>query len=99
MLSQQRELVKWPFLTTLSVLRTLRLGLHYRWARLSGRSEAYPKRQGYKRMMRISSDRAQTTAEYGLIFALVLVAVVVTFVAVGGAVQGLWDSFITAWPA
>jgi Flp pilus assembly pilin Flp len=50
-------------------------------------------------MMNISSDRAQTTAEYGLIFALVLVAVVVTFVAVGGAVQGLWDSFITAWPA
>jgi len=50
-------------------------------------------------MKRISSDRAQTTAEYGLIFALVLVAVVVTFVAVGGAVQGLWDSFITAWPA
>ena len=47
----------------------------------------------------ISSDRAQTTAEYGLIFALVLVAVVVTMVTVGGAVEHLWSSFITAWPA
>jgi Flp pilus assembly pilin Flp len=50
-------------------------------------------------MIKISSDRAQTTAEYGLIFALVLVAVVVTMVAVGDAVQQLWNSFITAWPA
>jgi Flp pilus assembly pilin Flp len=50
-------------------------------------------------MMRISSDRAQTTAEYGLIFALVLVAVVVAMVAVGGAVEQLWNSFIAAWPA
>ena len=41
--------------------------------------------------MKISSDRAQTTAEYGLIFALVLVAVVVTMVAVGDAVQQLLE--------
>lgn len=99
MLSQRRELVKWRSLSTSSILRTLRLGLRYRWARLSGRSEAYPKRQGYKRMMRISSDRAQTTAEYGLIFALVLVAVVATMIAVGDAVVRLFSSVITAWPA
>jgi len=47
----------------------------------------------------LSSDRAQTTAEYGLIFALVLVAAVVTVIAFGGAVESLWTSFITAWPA
>jgi Flp pilus assembly pilin Flp len=50
-------------------------------------------------MMRISSDRAQTTAEYGLIFALVLVAVVATMIAVGDAVVRLFSSVITAWPA
>jgi len=47
----------------------------------------------------LSSDRAQTTAEYGLLFALVLVAVVATMVAFGDAVVSLWTSFITAWPA
>jgi len=47
----------------------------------------------------LSSDRGQTTAEYGLIFALVLVAAVVTVITVGDAVERLWTSFITAWPA
>lgn len=50
-------------------------------------------------MMIISSERAQTTAEYGLIFALVLVTAVVTMLAVGDAVGHLWTSFINAWPA
>jgi Flp pilus assembly pilin Flp len=50
-------------------------------------------------MTNISSDRAQTTAEYGIIFALVLVTVAVTMLAVGDAVQHLWVSVITAWPA
>ena len=49
--------------------------------------------------MEISSDRAQTTAEYGIIFALVLVTVIVTMLALGGVVGQLWTSFITAWPA
>ena len=46
-----------------------------------------------------SSERAQTTAEYGLIFALVLVTAVVTMSALGGPVGTLWNSFITAWPS
>jgi Flp pilus assembly pilin Flp len=50
-------------------------------------------------MKYVSSDRAQTTAEYGIVFALVLVAVIATMIGVGGAVQHLWNSFITAWPA
>jgi len=50
-------------------------------------------------MLRISSDRGQTTAEYGLIFALVLVAVIVAMVTVGDAVAHLWASAIAAWPA
>jgi Flp pilus assembly pilin Flp len=50
-------------------------------------------------MLRISSDRGQTTAEYGLIFALVLVAAVVAVITVGDAVGGLWTSVIIAWPA
>jgi len=50
-------------------------------------------------MMKISSDRAQATAEYGIVFALVLVAVIVAMLAVGDAVGQLWNSFITAWPA
>lgn len=45
------------------------------------------------------SDSGQTTAEYGLIFALVMVTAVVTLIAVGGAVGTLWNSFITAWPS
>jgi Flp pilus assembly pilin Flp len=61
-------------------------------------ARAYLERQDYKEMKHISSDRAQTTAEYGLIFALVLVAVVATFLIVGDAVQQLWNSFIAAWP-
>jgi Class III signal peptide. len=46
-----------------------------------------------------SGERAQTTAEYGLIFALVLVTAVVTMSALGAPVQTLWNSFITAWPS
>jgi Flp pilus assembly pilin Flp len=49
-------------------------------------------------MLRISSDRGQTTAEYGLIFALVLVAVIVSMVTVGDAVAHLWAAAIGAWP-
>jgi hypothetical protein len=36
MLSQRRELVKWPFLVTLSILRTPRQGVYYRWVRFAG---------------------------------------------------------------
>jgi Flp pilus assembly pilin Flp len=50
-------------------------------------------------LMHISSDRAQTTAEYGIIFALVLVAVIVSMIALGDVVTQLWTSFIDAWPA
>ena len=50
-------------------------------------------------MMDISSDRAQTTAEYGLILSLVLVAVIVAMITVGGAVERLWASVMTSWPA
>ena len=47
----------------------------------------------------LSGERAQTTAEYGLIFALVLVTAVITMMALGGAVGNLWNSFITSWPS
>ena len=47
-----------------------------------------------------SGERAQTTAEYGLIVALVLVATLFAMVALSGAaVEGLWNTFITAWPS
>ena len=47
-----------------------------------------------------SSERAQTTAEYGLIVALALVATLIAMVAMSGAaVQGLWNTFVTAWPS
>jgi Flp pilus assembly pilin Flp len=49
-------------------------------------------------MTNISSDRAQTTTEYGILSALVLVAVLATVFALGGAVESLWNSVITAWP-
>lgn len=99
MLSQRRWLVKGRFQFGPSLLRTLRLGVHYRCARLSQTSEAYPKRPEFGDMMEISSDRAQTTAEYGIIFALVLAAVIVTMLALGGVVAQLWTSVTTAWPA
>ena len=46
-----------------------------------------------------SGERAQTTAEYGLIFALVLMTAVAGMIALGGVVGTLWNSFITAWPS
>jgi len=48
----------------------------------------------------LSGERAQTTAEYGLIVALVLIATLIAMVAMSGAaVQGLWNTFVTAWPS
>ena len=47
-----------------------------------------------------SSERAQTTAEYGLIIALVLIATLIAMVAMSGAaVNSLWNTFVTAWPS
>ena len=47
-----------------------------------------------------SGERAQTTAEYGLIVALVLVTAVVAMIALSGAAVGtLWNTFVTAWPS
>jgi Flp pilus assembly pilin Flp len=72
---------------------------YYRVTGFAGRLRSLPEALGKRSMLRISSDTGQTTAEYGLIFALVLVAAVVTVITVGDAVERLWMSFITAWPA
>ena len=60
--------------------------------------ETPSKALGFDNMMDVSSDRAQTTAEYGLILSLVLVAVIAAMIAVGDTVVGLWTSVISAWP-
>ncbi len=52
-----------------------------------------------EKMLRLSSERAQATVEYGLLLALVVVTVIVALITVGGAVKELWTSAVTAWPA
>jgi Flp pilus assembly pilin Flp len=54
---------------------------------------------GRMQMMRISSDRAQTTAEYSLILVLVVLAVIASAGILGGVINNFWHSFVAAWPA
>ena len=47
----------------------------------------------------ITDERAQTTAEYGLILSLVVVTVIITLITLGGAMSHMWTSITAAWPA
>jgi hypothetical protein len=50
-------------------------------------------------MKNLSSERAQTTMELGLIFALMLIGGFIALSLAGQAVLHMWNGVITAWPA
>lgn len=50
-------------------------------------------------MFKLSDERGQALAEYGLILALVVVVAIASVITFGDAVLKLWNDAVAAWPA